>query len=100
MKFNSLFLLEIPTANNEQALLALKKKEVHSHADKKKYMTRCIRIISDSRIAQKKFYKTPQLLIVFKRCTYFSEPTHVRRISVLVKVLISIQTLGGESCPS
>ena len=60
-----------------------------------KKMTCHIRIISDSQIPQKKFYKTPQLLTLFKRCTYFSEPTRVRRISVLVKVLISIQTLGG-----
>jgi len=35
MKFNSFFLLEVPIANNEQAHLALKKTEVHSHADRK-----------------------------------------------------------------
>ena len=55
-----------------------------------------------SQIPHEKFYKILQLLILFKRCTYFSAPTHVRRISVLVKVLISIQTLGrgGGSCPT
>lgn len=36
MKFNRLFLLQVPIANNKQALLALKNNEVRSHADKKK----------------------------------------------------------------
>lgn len=38
MQFNSLFVQVVPIANTEQALLALKKEEVRSHADKKNDM--------------------------------------------------------------